>query len=93
MISRKERLETYDDYQFLNVERCDDWILRITMTNATMPHVVNLANMASASRSLPIQGCSRGLNVAARGSDLRFGSHATKGSLHAPDAALETVGA
>lgn len=72
MISPKERLETYDDYQFLNVERCDDWILRITMTNATMPHVVNLANMASASRPLPIQGCSGGQRRS-RGSDLRFG--------------------
>jgi hypothetical protein len=34
------------------------------MTNATMPHVVKLANMASAPCSLPIPGCSRGLNVA-----------------------------
>ena len=88
MISRKERLESYDDYQFLIVERCDDWILRVTMTNATMPHIVKLANMVSAPRPLPIQGCSGGQRRW-RGSDLRFGCTRPRARIQAPDAALE----
>jgi hypothetical protein len=73
--------------KFLNGERYDDWILRITMTNATTPHIVKLAHMASAPRSLPIQGCSRGLNVAGGTATSGSAARDQRNRIHAPDAA------
>jgi hypothetical protein len=42
LISRKEIFEMYDDYQFLNVERCDDWVLRNTINR---PETLNASGI------------------------------------------------